>query len=158
MNLIYKIYNCVRRKKTYIRWPRYSSTKWFREDNNAMNGRRERSRGKPRDGRNTSHIGLYLVRWQQQAEWWRTGINFADTSGQRSPDEDVLREEEADSNSSFCISRCLPITCLVAYMASVVHLPVLKPKCSSYMLVYSVPDLGLWRPLGNNVIEKSSTS
>ena len=23
---------------------------------------------------------------------------------------------------------------------------------------WSVPDLGLWRPLGNNVIEKSSTS
>ena len=27
-----------------------------------------------------------------------------------------------------------------------------------HIQVGSVPDLGLWRPLGNNVIEKSSTS
>ena len=29
--------------------------------------------------------------------------------------------------------------------------------CRSWY-VFPVPDLGLWRPLGNNVIEKSSTS
>ena len=29
-----------------------------------------------------------------QAEWRRTGINFAETSGQRRSDEDRLREEE----------------------------------------------------------------
>ena len=39
-----------------------------------------------RDGRKTSQIRL--VRWQQQVEWRRTGINFADTSGQRRPEED----------------------------------------------------------------------
>ena len=44
------------------------------------------------DGRKTSQIRL--VRWQQQAEWQRTGINFAETSGQRRPDEDMLREEK----------------------------------------------------------------
>ena len=27
-------------------------------------------------------------------EWRRTGINFAETSGQRHPDEDMLRDEE----------------------------------------------------------------
>ena len=36
---------------------------------------------------------IRLVRWQQQAEWRGTGINFAETSGQRRPDENMLREE-----------------------------------------------------------------
>ena len=51
----------------------------------------KRSRGKPRQryGRKTSQI--HLVRWQQQAEWRRTGINFAETSGQRRPHEDAPR-------------------------------------------------------------------
>ena len=39
------------------------------------------------------HRSICLVRWQQQAEWWRTVINFAETSGQRRPDEDMLRED-----------------------------------------------------------------
>ena len=33
---------------------------------------------------------MRLVRYQQQAAWWSTGINFADTSGQRRPEEDIL--------------------------------------------------------------------
>ena len=44
-----------------------------------------------KDGRNASQIRL--VRWQQQAEWPGTGIHFAETSGQRRPDEDMLREK-----------------------------------------------------------------
>ena len=44
------------------------------------------------DGRKTSQIRL--VRWQQQALWRRTGINFAKTSRQRRPEEDMLGEEE----------------------------------------------------------------
>ena len=31
-----------------------------------------------------------------EAEWQRTGNNFAETSGQRRPDEDMLREEEEE--------------------------------------------------------------
>ena len=52
---------------------------------------RKRSRGKPRQRWEKDIIRLVL--WQQQAEWRRTGINFAETSAQRRPDEDVLREE-----------------------------------------------------------------
>ena len=43
-----------------------------------------------RDGRKTPQIRL--VRWQQQVEWRRIGTNFAETSGQRRPGEDMLRE------------------------------------------------------------------
>ncbi len=44
-------------------------------------------------GINTSQTRL--VRWQQQAEWRRTGINFAETYWKRRPNEDIiLREEE----------------------------------------------------------------
>ena len=32
---------------------------------------------------------IRLVRWQQQTEWRGTGINFAETSGQRHPEEDM---------------------------------------------------------------------
>ena len=50
----------------------------------------KRSRGNPRQRwENTSHV--CLVRWQQQAEWRRAGINFANTPGQRRPVEDMLR-------------------------------------------------------------------
>ncbi len=48
-------------------------------------------RSQDKDGRKTSQIRL--VRWQQQAQWRRTGIHFAETSGQRRLDEDMLREE-----------------------------------------------------------------
>ena len=39
--------------------------------------------------------GLRTIIWLiSLAEWQRTGNNFAVTSGQRRPDEDMLREEE----------------------------------------------------------------
>ena len=44
-----------------------------------------------KDGRNTSPI--LLVQLQQQAEWRRKCINFAETSGQRRPDEDTICSE-----------------------------------------------------------------
>ena len=79
-----------------IFWPRYSP-QWFREDNSARNGSREK---KPRKAntkmgeRQHRYIRVRLVRWQQQAEWRRTAINFEETSAwQRRPDEDMLREE-----------------------------------------------------------------
>ena len=34
--------------------------------------------------------------FRNKAEWRRTGISFAVTSGQRRPDEDMLREEEEE--------------------------------------------------------------
>ncbi len=40
--------------------------------------------------------------------------------------------------SSFCISWCFSITCLSANMASVVHLPRMKPNCSTPMHVCSL--------------------
>ena len=36
--------------------------------------------------------------------------------------------------------------------------PTLHIQVHHNVTTYPVPDLGLWRPLGNNVIEKSSTS
>ena len=53
---------------------------------------KEAEESQDKDGRNTSQIRS--VRWQQQAEWRRTGINFAETSGQQRPDEEMIREEE----------------------------------------------------------------
>ena len=50
---------------------------------------READESQDNDGRKTSQIGR-LVRWQQQAEWRRIGINSTETSGQRCPDEDML--------------------------------------------------------------------
>ena len=58
----------------------------------------EAEESQEKDGRKTSQIRL--VRWQQQAEWRRTGINFAETSGQRRPDEDMLREEDSSTAMS----------------------------------------------------------
>ena len=55
---------------------------------------KEAEESQDKDGRKTSQIRL--VRWQQHAEWRRTCINFAVTSGQRRPGEDMLREVEAD--------------------------------------------------------------
>ena len=41
------------------------------------------------------HRCIRLARWQQQAEWRRTGIELAKTFAQRRLDEDMLREEES---------------------------------------------------------------
>ena len=54
----------------------------------------------------SSYVQIRSVRWQQQAEWRRTGINFAETSGQRRPDEDMLREEDIYSSALAVSSRC----------------------------------------------------
>ena len=52
-----------------------------------------------------------LVRWQQQAEWRRTGINFAETSGQGHPDENMLRKEKKNiHNLSFTV---YPLYCYI---------------------------------------------
>ena len=56
----------------------------------------KRSRGKPRQIREKDITYIRLVRWQQQAEWRRIGIKFAETSGQRRPDEDMLREKRRE--------------------------------------------------------------
>ena len=50
-----------------------------------------------KDGRNTSPI--LLVQLQQQAEWRRTGINFAQTSGQQRSEEDIICSEKKICNS-----------------------------------------------------------
>ena len=72
------------------------SPQWFREDDNARNGSRERSRGETRQiwekYITLAYRGLRLVRLQEQEEWRRTGIDFAET---RRPDEDMLREENS---------------------------------------------------------------
>ena len=57
-------------------------------------GKRSRGKTRQRWEKYITDRGLRLVRWQQQAEWRRTGINFAETSGQRRPDENMLREKE----------------------------------------------------------------
>ena len=62
-------------------------------DNNARNVRREKKQMKAKTDMGQRHHIYVLVRWQQQAEWRRTGINLAETSGQRCPGENLLREE-----------------------------------------------------------------
>ena len=52
---------------------------------------KEAEENQDKDGRTTSQIRL--VRWQQ-AEWQRTGINFAETYGHRRLNEGKLYEEE----------------------------------------------------------------
>ena len=71
-------------------WPHYSP-QWFREDNNARNGSRKKKQRKAKTKMGEIHHIIRLVRWQLQAEWRRTGIIFAETSGQRRPDEDAHR-------------------------------------------------------------------
>ena len=66
---------------------------WVREDNNARNGSWEKKPRKAKTKMGERHHIISLVRWQQQAEWRRTGISFAATSGQRRPDEDMLQGE-----------------------------------------------------------------
>ena len=56
-----------------------------------MVARKEAEESLDKHRRKTTRIRLVL--WQQQAEWRRTGVNFAETSGQRLPDEEMLREE-----------------------------------------------------------------
>ena len=56
-------------------------------------------RSQDKDGINTSQIRL--VRWQQQAEWRKTGINFAETSGQRRPDEDMPCSEKKEDTGMY---------------------------------------------------------
>ena len=57
-----------------------------------------------------------IVLWQQQAEWRRTGTNLAETSGQRRPDEDMLREEETCILFSFCHKSI----CFIHYLSNVI--------------------------------------
>ena len=88
------LYNFVRRQKL-----KYfgHGTRHNGLEKTIMQGMIAGKRSRDKDGRKTSQIRL--VRWQQQAKWRRTGISFAVTSGQRRPDEDMLREEEVSRNN-----------------------------------------------------------
>ena len=52
----------------------------------------EAEENQDKNGRKTSQI--YLVRLENQVVWRRAGINFANTFGQRHPEEDRLSEED----------------------------------------------------------------
>ena len=71
-------------------------TQWFSEDNDARNGIREKKQRKAKTKMGERHktSQIRFVRWQQQVEWRRTGIDFAKTFGQRHPEEDMLLEED----------------------------------------------------------------
>ena len=54
------------------------------------------SKGKPRQRWEKDIIDIYSIRWQQQAEWQRTGIDFARTFGKRRPEKDMLPEDDIE--------------------------------------------------------------
>ena len=55
------------------------------------NGSREKE---PRQRWEKDIIDIYSVRWQQQVEWRRRGIDFTKIFEQRRREEDMLSEEE----------------------------------------------------------------
>ena len=67
------------------------------------------SRGKPRrrwEKYITDNMFGTNLGWQQHAEWRRTGIHFAETCGQRRPDDDAPRRElTIDWNITFITER-----------------------------------------------------
>ena len=74
----------------------------------------KRSRGSQDKDRRKKSEGIRLERWQQQAGWRRTCVNFARTFGQRRPGEDALRgknEEELKQVSLYRINGCSPLYC-----------------------------------------------
>ena len=81
------LYNCVRRQKLkyFAHVTRHDGLEKTIMQGMVAGEKAEESQAKC--GRKTSQIRL--VRWQRQAEWRRRGINFAETSGQRRPGEDM---------------------------------------------------------------------
>ena len=64
----------------------------------------KRSRGKPRQKWEKDHRYVWCDGCSKQ----RTGINFAETSGQRRPDEDMLREEKEEEELFHVFENVLP--------------------------------------------------
>ena len=85
------------------------------------------------------YIYVRSVRWQRQAEWRRTGNTFAVKSGQRRPDEDMLREEDTVTKiAGYVRVRILMNRCLFRIFG--INIFKLRPVCWTdyYALLRSI--------------------